>query len=318
MFFPEHRVVSFGVFLVATMSGIASSLGATASSVSRATGAVAHAPSGVSCSAGFPRSTADARRGHDRSGRESVRRYGLRASVVARRVSDHGLFVRHAQLVVRRSGRTLANRTIRVPRWVAHEPGEIGLEPLTVTPYPETLCIADFTHGQPVVVLGISTGNACCSALELFRVRAGGVSDRVFDKLGTHYPRLRTVRHHALLETADWLSCGITACAVGGSPLVLQTLTASHVRDVTRRHPRLLRRDASRWYRGYAQDPRYGLGQLAAWIGDQCRLGPKASPWQTVHRLLVAGNLHGVSGWPRDRRFVKVAHRELRHDGLCS
>jgi hypothetical protein len=238
--------------------------------------------------------------------------------VVARRVSNHGLFVRHAHLVVHRSGRKIAIRAIRVPRWVESEPGQIGLEPLTLTPHPQTLCIADFARGHPVVVLGISTGNNCCSALELFRVRNGGVSRKVFDQLSDHSPRLRTVRRHALVDTADWLGCGITACAGGGSPLVLQTLAASGVRDVTRRHRRLLRRDATWWYRGYAQDPRYGLGLLAAWIGDRCRLGPRADPWPTVHRLLVAGKLHGVAGWPRDRRFVRVAHRELRQDGLCS
>jgi hypothetical protein len=317
MFFPEHRAVSFVVLLVAAFGGIGSSLVSTASSVSRAAGAVARAPSAVTCSTGFHRSTAGVLRGHDRAGRETVRRRGLTATVVARRVSDHGLFVRHAQLVVRRSGRTLANRTIGVPRWVAHEPGEIGLEPLTLTPYPETLCIADFTRGQPVVVLGLSTGNNCCSALELFRVRDGGVSHRVFDQLGSHYPRLRTVRSRALVVTSHWLGCGITACAGGGSPLVLQTLAVSGVRDVTRRHPRLLRLDANRWYRGYAEDPQYGLGLFAAWIADGCRLRPRTTPWPTVHRLLLAGKLHGVSGWPRDRRFVRVAHRELRQDGMC-
>jgi hypothetical protein len=232
-------------------------------------------------------------------------------------VWDRGLFVRHARLVVRKSGTTIASRTISVPRWATDVPGRIGLEPLTLTPHPETLCIADFAQGHPVVVLGISTGNNCCSALELFRVGERGVAPKVFDQLGSHFPSLRSVRRHALVDTADWLGCGITACAGGGSPLVLQTVTASRVRDVTRRHRKLLRRDASRWYRGYAQDPQYGLGLLAAWIGDRCRLGPKASPWPTVHHLLVAGKLHGVSGWPRDRRFVTVAHRVLRQDGLC-
>jgi hypothetical protein len=317
MFFPEHRAVSFVVLVVAAFSSIGSSLVSTASSVSRAAGPVAHAPSAVSCSSGFHRSTAAAGSGHDMSGRESVRRHGLRATVVARRVSDYGLFVGHAHLVVRKSGRKIASRAIRVPRWIDNGPGEIGLEPLTSTPHPETLCIADFARGHHVVVLGISTGNNCCSALELFRVRDGGVARRIFDQLGGHSPQLRTVRHHALVETADWLGCGITACAGGGSPLVFQTVTASRVRDVTRRYPILLRRDASRWYQGYAQDPRYGLGQLAAWIGDRCRLGPKARPWPTLHRLRVAGKLHGVAGWPRDRRFVRVAHRALRQDGLC-
>jgi hypothetical protein len=317
MFFPAHRAVPFAVLLVTAVSGIASSLDSTASSVTRAAGAVSRAPNAVSCSAGFHPSTADALRGPDRSGQESVRRHALSATLVAGRVSARGLVVRHAHLVVRRFGRTVATRTIRVPRWAANQPGRIGLEPLTLTSHPETLCVADFTQGHPVVVLGISTGNNCCSALELFRVHAGRVSRRIFDQLGDHNPRLRTVRHHALLAAAGWLGCGITACAGGGSPLVLQTVVASQVRDVTRRYPRLLSRDARRWYRGYARDPRYGLGLLAAWIGDRCRLGPKASPWPTVHHLLVTGKLHGVPGWPRDRRFVRVAHRALRQDGLC-
>jgi hypothetical protein len=317
MFFPVHRVVSFVALALTAVTGIGAGMASLATTVSRA-GHLAQRTSTFACSSGFHRSSPTGTGRADRSGRESVRRHGLTATLVAQRAWDRGAVVSDARIVVRRSGRGSATRQIQVPRWAEYEPGRIALEPLTSSRRPESMCIAEFTRGHPVVVLGISTGNNCCSALELFPVRSGRISDPVFDELASHRPQLRTVRHHALVFTADWLECGITDCADGGSPIVLQTMRGTRVRDVTRHHKRLLRSDARYWFRQYAEDPRYGLGSLAAWIGDRCRLGSGASPWPRVHRLLVAGKLHGISGWPHGQGFVTEAHHELRQDGLCS
>jgi hypothetical protein len=72
------------------------------------------------------------------------------------------------------------------------------------------------------------------------------------------------------------------------------------------------------WMRQFnAAGPGDGLGLLAPWVADECRLGQSAGAWATVGQLLALGKLAGPAGWPSGAAYVPALKTFLTQQRYC-
>lgn len=271
----------------------------------------------ASCSTGFADWKSWDQKPHHAT-RESTRFGRWRATVRGRTIDIGDPFLIHRpDLVVRYDGHVVG----RSPIFAVPGTGFAGgVELDTLNAFASrlgSLCIARFDHRVVAAVVGMSTGNNCCMAVEMFRLTPTAVAPGVAHRLGNHGAAIETRRGRAAIVSTDWFGCGLTACAGGPAVTVIERYDGTGFRDVSRSFTGMLRREARHFRRASLDPKRTWLGGLAAWIADECRLGHEARAWREINALLRAGRLNGPRDWPRNAGFVHFAHRLLREMGFC-
>ncbi len=181
-------------------------------------------------------------------------------------------------------------------------------------------------NGEPEVLVTVFTGGAnCCIYSLLYAYRPSTPSyRRTAMNWGRAGYTLRDFNNDGLLEfngrdrRFDYrFSC--TACNL--SPPRIWHFRDGAYRDVTRRFPRLIARDARRARRIYLRSRRTGpsatKGILPAYAADQCLLGRCGRGFRVLERAARRGEFREdeFSFGPSGRAFVGVVKRFLRRAG---
>lgn len=175
------------------------------------------------------------------------------------------------------------------------------------------LCLANFPAG-PVALLGVTSAfNQCCFLVDTY---APGVRARSGLQDGLVGPTLDVINGKAVIVSADGgFLARFTDYADSAAPLRVLTVRNGRQRDVTDNYQAKLQREAQRWWTSYDERPSHGLGYLAAWAADQDRLGNDASIWPKLQELDDAGQLGGMTGWPRHQAYIKALKTFLTDRG---
>ena len=250
---------------------------------------------------------------------------GNTLTLAGRRTADGVDVVRNATLSMRLGRRPAGAERVHYPSDAElgeASPLDVDLEGFADGGNAGSLCVARFGRSVTAAVVALSTGNDCCSAVDVFPIVNERLGAAITKQLANHGPSIRTVGSRALIESSIFNGCNYDPCAGNAPPIQLFTFTGQALRDVTRKHPVLLRADAHAWYEQAVHPPDYvrgiWLSALVAWVADECRLGREEHAWNTVDDLNAQHRLRGDGlGSPAGNGFVRRARHDLREQGLC-
>jgi subtilisin-like proprotein convertase family protein len=179
--------------------------------------------------------------------------------------------------------------------------------------------------GEPEVLVDFYSGGAhCCFYTDVYRYapRArtyrptvgfwGDLSPRLLDLGSDGRPEFMT--------GDDRFAYVFTAFAASAFPIRILRFDHGRFVDVTRRFPRLVRRDAAQLYRGYRSELRSSSrdvrGILAAWLADQYLLGRAPAGWRVLERAERRGELgRKPDTWPVGKAYLRKLRAFLRRTG---
>lgn len=166
----------------------------------------------------------------------------------------------------------------------------------------------------------MGTGGAhCCGTLEAWPAERGATA-AVRQLGGTGAEVLPAGPGHAVVVTADDWPYQFAPFASSGFPIVTLGWTGTTFVDTTSRHLDLVRADATHWMTLFDGNPADGLGYLAAWAADECRLSPPGEPGTTLEQLQAQGRLSGPPGrsqWPTGSAYLRALDQDLVAAGFC-
>jgi hypothetical protein len=223
----------------------------------------------------------------------------------------------HERLTIKRSSAVLADVTLKPI------PGAIEIVPARFFDHRQSVAVRNLDAGaEPEVVLDLYSGGAhCCWYTEVYRYAAttnayvldrhiwGNVDYRLADLDGDGLPELASAD--------DRFAYAFTDFADSSFPVQIWRYRAGLFRDVTKRFPALIRRDARReWRLAIGKHRRANnRGFLAAWTADQCLLGHSKPAFRQLGVLRRHKRI-GREGWdPNARQYLAHLHRFLRRTG---
>lgn len=176
--------------------------------------------------------------------------------------------------------------------------------------------------GEPDVLLGLYSGGAhCCLYAQAYRLRADGSGyDAVTHDFGDPGFRLADLDRDGKPEfrSADFrFDYKFASFASSGMPLQIWRFEGGRFVEVTAGFPARIRRDAASWWRSYRRQRRRSdgeqLGLVAAWAGDEYRLGRRAHVLAVLRREAGRGRLKGTR--LHGTRYIRSLDRFLRRLG---
>jgi hypothetical protein len=182
----------------------------------------------------------------------------------------------------------------------------------------DPLCVARFAaSAAPTVLLGLTFGAMhCCTVLRAINVPGGTFTDVT---AGNPPAKVTDRPTGALVVTADdAFEYAFTDFGDSGAPIMIYEVSAGALVDTTRHHPDLIAADAAQWMTAFDQNPTNNLGDLAAWVADECLLGHATSAWATVNGYNADGRLgHQSTNWPSGTAYVDALRSFLAQHHYC-
>jgi streptogramin lyase len=180
--------------------------------------------------------------------------------------------------------------------------------------------------GEPEVTLLLNRNGAhCCSWSRIFRYdRARDtyiVSTHMWGNGGTE-PVLRDLNGDHRLEALsfdDRFSYAFTGYATSAWPIRIWTYRSGDFRNVTRRYPKRIRRDADKLWRLYLKHRKTDArGILPAWAADEYMLGHADEVDRVLANAAARGELKADDFPPRTARgYIKALKKLLRKYGYA-
>jgi streptogramin lyase len=180
--------------------------------------------------------------------------------------------------------------------------------------------------GEPEVTLLLNwNGTHCCYWSRIYRYdrvrRRYAVANHFWGNAGTD-PRLRDLDGDGrpeFLSRDDRFSEVFTGYAGSVTPIQIWTYRRGHFRDVTRRYPAVIRRDAAQIWRFYLKVKPHddARGLLPAWAADEYLLGRAPAADSVLDAARVRGQLDATDfETPRDpRAYIRAVKALLRKTG---
>jgi len=174
----------------------------------------------------------------------------------------------------------------------------------------------------PAVVLDLYSGGAhCCSIVQVYAKHSTtghyGVTQRNFWDPGYRFVTSGPGGSSDFLTADDTFAYAFTDFAASGMPVQVLRFSHGSYRDVTRKFPGLIVRDASQWLHAFqsAASSHYTdtVGVVAAWAADEEMLGHDARVRSFLAAQLAAGHLRsGLSPiQPGGAAFVRALEHFL-------
>ncbi len=188
----------------------------------------------------------------------------------------------------------------------------------------EALTVRDLDgDGEPEVMLLLNSNGAhCCAWSRIYRydrARDTYDVDRHFWGNGGAEPVLRDLdgdRRPEWLSLDDRFSEAFVSFAGSARPAQIWSYRRGALRDVTRRYPARIRRDAATLWRAYRRHRGTNArGILPAWMADQYLLGRQASADRVLDQAAARGELAGEVGPDDSAAFVKAVKALLARTG---
>jgi hypothetical protein len=209
------------------------------------------------------------------------------------------------------------------------QPGVTGIAPGDSLPRKSVLVSDLDRKGEPEVIVDLFTGGAHCCTYSLiygYSTATGGYV-RLKHEWGNVGYLLRDLDGDGVFEFDsgdDNFAYAFTSYAESRFPPQIWRYRGGRLIDVTRRFPKLVRRDARRIVRalpGYRRQHLDLRGFLAAYQADNYLLGRRqaARGWKQLRAMARKGQIRPVSGvGPSGKRYLKSLLRFLRRLGYTS
>lgn len=178
--------------------------------------------------------------------------------------------------------------------------------------------------GEPEVIADYYSGGAhCCTVSEIYRFAGGRYREKphFWGNPGYRLRGLDADRRPELVTVDDRFFYAFTAYVFSGAPILIFDYDRGALRDVTRRFPGAVARDAARLLhsygtiRGKREDAR---GLLAAYVADEYLLGHPERGWRVVDAALRRGDLSpSFAGQPKGAAYVRALRAFLRKTGYA-
>ena len=232
--------------------------------------------------------------------------------------SGGGLQFRNLRLRISGGGAALYDQPVTSP----YCRGYCG--PLETGPNQSALQVVDLgSAGPPAVVLSLfSEGAHCCVIDQVFSLDPTATtylkSEHNFHNAGA---RLADPRHNGrsvFISADSAFFRAFTSYAVSGAPVKVLSFDHYRFQDMTRRYPRLIARDARRWWRMFTHNYRDGEGMIAAWAADEYLLGHSGLVAQRLDAEAQLGRLNSDRrSAPTGQEFVSAIDRFLVGHGYA-
>ncbi|MGZ6577775.1 MAG: hypothetical protein ACXVEW_05440 [Solirubrobacteraceae bacterium] len=175
------------------------------------------------------------------------------------------------------------------------------------------------SNNEPDVLLGLYTGGAhCCFVDQVYRFDPGTLTyvktEHYFGNAGAAIRDLHHDGHLEFVSTNDAFYYRFGSFADSGAPVQIWSFRAGRFADITRRFPRVIRRDAALWWKLFTHHYDAGQSLIAPWAADEDLLGHSALVKKTLTKQLALGHLSGgliSSG----RRYVAALQKFLHRQG---
>jgi subtilisin-like proprotein convertase family protein len=181
--------------------------------------------------------------------------------------------------------------------------------------------------GEPEVLVDFYSGGAhCCFYTDVYRYAARSRTYRpTVEYWGDLAPKLVDLGLDGRPEFRtgdDRFAYAFTSFAASAFPIRILRFDHGRFVDVTRRFPRLVRRDAVELYalyRSQLRSPSYDVrGILAAWLADEYSLGRGRAGWRVLERAERRGELGRKPDiWPAGKAYLRKLRAFLRRTGYA-
>ena len=181
--------------------------------------------------------------------------------------------------------------------------------------------------GEPEVLVDFYSGGAhCCFYTDVYRYVARSHAYRpTVGFWGDLYPKLEDLGLDGRPEFRtgdDRFAYVFSSFAASAFPIRILRFDHGRFVDVTRRFPKLVRRDAAELYARYRSGLRSAFpdvrGILAAWLADRYSLGRGPAGWRVLERAERRGELgRKPDGWPIGRAYLRKLRAFLRRTGYA-
>lgn len=215
---------------------------------------------------------------------------------------------RDFRLEIQRAGRTVLDAAPGRPVGRGWTPVELRVRDLDGDGEPEV--IADFYSG----------GAHCCTYSAIYRFAGGHYVRRVvgWGNPGYRLTGLDRDPRPELVTADDRFNYAFTAFAFSRAPIRVLSYEHGLLRDVTRRFPGAIARDAAALLRDYRRPQAKfdARGLLAAYVADEALLGHPERGWNAIDRALRRGALSPRgTGYPVGKKYVANLRAFLRKAG---
>ena len=196
--------------------------------------------------------------------------------------------------------------------------GQFGCDPGATGKQSSVRLVDIDRSGEPNVVLNLFSGGAnCCFIGQVFTYSAvlnGYVkNERTFGNAGYRLRQLSQGGHYEFVTGNLGFAAAFTSDAASALPLQILSFVGLKFTDVTRSHPKLLRKDAAFWIKLFKANLKQGEGPLGAWAADEELLGHNKLVQATLKQQLKAGNL--VNGFINGKKYIAALNKLLRKLG---
>ncbi|MFN2466653.1 MAG: proprotein convertase P-domain-containing protein [Gaiellaceae bacterium] len=192
------------------------------------------------------------------------------------------------------------------------------------------LAIRDLdADGEPEVLLDLYTGGAhCCEYSLIFRYRSGrrayGRISHFWGNAGYRLTDHDRDRRPELSSLDDRFAYAFVPYAATAAPVQLWQYDRGRLRDVTRRFPAAVRRQADELWMRYVEERRGRhpevRGILAAYLADAYLLGREDEAWRRIGAALRRGELgrgRTQAGFPAGRAYLGKLRLFMRRTGYA-
>lgn len=222
--------------------------------------------------------------------------------------------VKNPRLTITRAGQELYNQAVKSKQCSPYcSQGGFG------GAHPSSVKVADIeANGSPDVVLELFSGGAsCCFIDQVFSYDSGTTTYVKTEHNFAYGAVLQRISGQWRFKSADGaFLCAFTDCADSGQPLQIWSFSARRFHNVTRKYPKLIRADATRWLSRFKHHVSNGVGLIAAWAADEELLGKNKLVQSTLASEAKKGNLRdGTSGQATGKKFIKALNKLLRRYG---
>ncbi|HEX4863340.1 MAG TPA: hypothetical protein VFV02_04660 [Acidimicrobiales bacterium] len=201
-----------------------------------------------------------------------------------------------------------------------------ALVPWSLTSSPtgvdQPVCLAQFAGSSaPTALVGIFTGGAhCCVVVAGLPLGGPGAGTAVYWGPADTGAIVKSAGSSAVIATADASFDYVLASHAGsGMPILVLALQNGRFVDITQQHRDLLYADDRQMWNNYLQSQdTEGLGVLAAWVADECRIGTSQHAFATLDLLNSQGKLQNKFGtWPSGSQYISQLKTFLSQHGYC-
>jgi hypothetical protein len=264
----------------------------------------------------------------DGAGRAQITRSagGIQATLDYRRLQPLGPgddYFGNARVRISRDGRpAFAERVPLHPRLASGSP---------VRGETRTFVVRDLdADGEPEVMLELdSAGAHCCAWTRVYRWNAAASAYAPAAHFWGNTSSRPTITdvdgdgHVEFVSTDDRFAYDFNGYAGSVRPIQIWSYARGRFRDVTRRHPGLVRMDAARLWRFYVKDrrtlPGSARGLLPAWAAELYLLGEGARADRELENAARRGYLLPAVDGPREpAAYIAAVERLLRRTGYVT